>query len=370
MTAEFSVAFPRTSKIIHEGISLRWHLGMQLYVSQGGQPLADVAIGQNYEGDPLRTDHLMLWMSSGKPLTAAAILQLVDQGELSLNQPVRDWIPEFAGGSKGSVTVKHILTHTVGLRPINSGWPHLEWGEILNTISAAPIREGWQLGLKAGYDPNRTWFVLGEILRRAYSLPVDQVLREQVLEPLRMRQSWLAIPEHLQAPYRDQIGVMHELKDGELLPTKGHEDQILSRPSPGSSMRGPAREMGLFYEMLLREGKLPDGTSFLSPETVLQMTARQREGIFDQTFQHTLDFGLGLIINSRRYGQETVPYGFGDSAGENAFGHGGAQSSIGFADPEHQLVVVAIANGCPGEPAHQQRNRRINNAIYEDLGIA
>jgi CubicO group peptidase (beta-lactamase class C family) len=122
--------------------------------------------------------------------------------------------------------------------------------------------------------------------------------------------------------------------------------------------------------MLLRGGVSEAGERILQPETIEAMTSRVRQGLFDQTFQHVIDFGLGVMINSNRHGAETVPYGFGRHASPGAFGHGGSQSSIGFADPEHDLVVVIIANGAPGEPAHQRRNRELTSAIYEDLGLA
>jgi CubicO group peptidase (beta-lactamase class C family) len=121
--------------------------------------------------------------------------------------------------------------------------------------------------------------------------------------------------------------------------------------------------------MLLRGGMTVSGAQVLQPETVAQMTRRDREGAFDVTFQHVVDFGLGVIVNSRRYG-EHVPYGFGSNAAESSFGHGGSQSSIGFADPENGVVVAAVANGFPGEEAHNDRFRALNTAIYEDLGIA
>jgi CubicO group peptidase (beta-lactamase class C family) len=115
-------------------------------------------------------------------------------------------------------------------------------------------------------------------------------------------------------------------------------------------------DLAMFYERLLDE--LP------------MMKQRHREGVFDRTFQHTIDFGLGLIIDSNRYGRESVPYGFGRYCSEESFGHGGAQSSIGFADPEHRLAVSAAANGLPGEVKHNRRFRDLNSAIYQDLGLA
>jgi CubicO group peptidase (beta-lactamase class C family) len=90
----------------------------------------------------------------------------------------------------------------------------------------------------------------------------------------------------------------------------------------------------------------------------------------DRTFQHVVDFGLGFLVDSNRYGANTVPYGFGLHCSPRTFGHGGAQSSMGFADPEHGLVVAWAANALIGEPRHNARNRAINTAIYEDLRLA
>jgi CubicO group peptidase (beta-lactamase class C family) len=125
------------------------------------------------------------------------------------------------------------------------------------------------------------------------------------------------------------------------------------------------RELARFYEMLLAGGE-----NVLSTGSVRELTARHRVGKFDQTFRHVMDWGLGFIINSNRYGADTVPYGFGRHASEETFGHGGAQSSTSFADPQHELVVAIAWSGAPGEAKHQQRVRDTLTALYEDLGLA
>ena len=122
--------------------------------------------------------------------------------------------------------------------------------------------------------------------------------------------------------------------------------------------------------MLLARGRTETGDQLLREETVQLLTSRHRTGQLDQTFQHVIDYGLGLIIDSSQYGAETVPYGFGLHCSPQTFGHGGAQSSIGFADPACGLAVAWAANGMAGEGWHQKRNRALNTAIYEDLGLA
>ena len=83
-----------------------------------------------------------------------------------------------------------------------------------------------------------------------------------------------------------------------------------------------------------------------------------------------MDWGLGIIIDSNRYGDDTVPYGYGRSSSPRTFGHGGSQSSIAFADPDCRLVVAAVFNGMPGEAKHDARMRAVLAALYEDLGLA
>jgi CubicO group peptidase (beta-lactamase class C family) len=128
------------------------------------------------------------------------------------------------------------------------------------------------------------------------------------------------------------------------------------------------RQLARFYEMLLGGGER-DGVRLLSAESVLEMTARQRVGLFDETFKHEMDWGLGIIPNNRSYG-DTVPYGYGRYASDDAFGHSGSQSSAAFADPKYGLAIAVVLNGTCGEARHQPRMRAVLEAIYRDLGIA
>jgi CubicO group peptidase (beta-lactamase class C family) len=370
MRAPSHVPLPRAARLIETGIERGLHHGMQVFVSCEFRPVASLAWGGNRPGEPFSTETLMLWLSSGKPVTAAAVMMLVETGDLELDRPVRDVIPEFGQAGKEGITLRHLLTHTAGLRPVVSGWPHQAWEQIVRRICKAPLQEGWKPGEKAGYDPARSWFILGEMIRRIDGRPIDRFVREEVLEPLGMMDSWLAIPPHLHRAYGNRIGVMHTLKDRKLVPTHSHEQEVCAQPSPGGSMRGPASELGAFYEMLLRGGARASGTQLLQERTVALMTRRHREGMHDGTFKHVVDYGLGVIVNSNRYGAETVPYGYGRHCSEETYGHGGAQSSVGFADPEHQLVVVAIANGSPGEQLHNERFRELLTAVYEDLDLS
>jgi CubicO group peptidase (beta-lactamase class C family) len=120
------------------------------------------------------------------------------------------------------------------------------------------------------------------------------------------------------------------------------------------------RELGRFYEMLRRHGEL-DGVRLLSPQTVAAITARHRTGMHDETFGVVIDWGLGFIIDSAIYGRHSSP---------RTFGHGGARSSVGFHDPEADLVVTLVFNGMAERGRHYRRLAATCEAIYDDLGLA
>lgn len=362
---------PRTLSLLEHGRHSILHPGAQLYVSRRGEVIADVALGEARPGVVMRPDTLTLWLSAGKPITAIAVAQLVERGRLDFDDPVGKHLPEFAQGGKESVTVRHLLTHTAGFREADKLAEGLPWSEMIARICATPLEPGWVPGGKAGYQTISSWMVLGELIRRVDGREPGRYAREEIFEPLGLRDAWLGVPEEKLAGYGERMGMMYYSGRTEFRVHpfwNAAEDFAACRP--GSGARGPIRELGRFYEALLAvlRGD-PTSVSVVSTSTVREMTRRHREGLFDQTFQHTLDIGLGFIVNSNRYGAETVPYGYGRHASEETFGHSGSQSSCAFADPEHELVVAWHCNGQPGEPRHQKRAREINAMIYEELGL-
>jgi CubicO group peptidase (beta-lactamase class C family) len=121
--------------------------------------------------------------------------------------------------------------------------------------------------------------------------------------------------------------------------------------------------------MLLARGTL-NGRRLLSPQTGEAFTTPHRIGMMDATFKHVMDWGLGFIVNSARYGAETVPYGYGHHASPRTFGHSGYRSSVAFGDPEHGLAVALAFNGTPGNERHELRVRSVLDAVYGDLELA
>jgi CubicO group peptidase (beta-lactamase class C family) len=368
---QFDVAHSRTLIAIEEGMRAGLHVGAQLCVMRDGQVLVDLAVGQA-RVDPavaMTSDTLMLWLSAGKPLTAAAIAMLVERGLLAFDDFVAQHIPEFGVNGKDAITVRHILTHTAGIRGIDTSYPFATWEETLGKIYQMKVERNWVPGHKAGYHAHTSWYVLGELINRLRKTPHDRWMRENLLEPLEMSDTWFAMTAERYASYGDRIGYLYDTTVSPPEPLPNYDTELAAtRSRPAASARGPIRQLATFYEMLRNEG-MHHGRRILQADTVRAMTARQRVGMFDNTFRQTIDWGLGVIINSAHYGP-AIPYQFGEHASPETFGHGGSQSSTGFCDPVHKLVVTLIFNGCPGEPAHDRRLRAVLKALYEDLSLA
>lgn len=365
-----SAKFPSVAAAIQEGISRGLHTGVQVYVSLNSRAVLDSAYGDAAAGVPMTSATLMPWRSAGKPLTALMILKQIENQSFQLSARLSELLPETNHGDKQDVTIFDLLTHQSGFPATETGWPHAEWSTTIETI----VSTARQLPIgTAAYHPQSSWFLLGEILRRttstAHLAAFNDFLTHELLEPLGLNSTSCGIQTHALAQNPGLIPTLYERDKGQLTISNYGTSPWLTETSPGGNLRGPIRELGVFLELLLRDGKLPDGTPFVSSSTIQQMTMRHRVNQFDQTLQHVIDFGLGVICNSNRHGLETVPYGFGRHASESAFGHGGSQCSMGFCDPHHGLVVVWSANGFCGEGQHQRRNRLINEAIYKDLGL-
>ncbi len=364
-TEKVRLDFQRTRDAIQSSLRDGIHPGAQLCVCRDGEVLIDEAFGNARDGMAMRTDSLTLWFSAGKPVTAAAIGQLVERGLLKWDMRVAEVIPEFARHGKETVTVRHLLTHTAGLRTADEIDNALSWEEQIARICELPWEENWIPGERAGYHVSGTWQLLGEIVRRVSGQPVDEFARANIFLPLGMRDSWLALSAEDAIRYGERIAFVYDTNAGNAQPKQEwNNEDGLTRCRPGGNVRGPIRELARFYEALLN-----DGENILQADTMRTMTSRRRAGMFDETFQFKMDWGLGFILNSNRDGFQ-MPYGYGRHASRDTFGHSGNQSSCAFADPQHKLVVAWVCNGLPGERRHQQRQRAINNAIYDDLGLA
>jgi len=341
-----------------------WHTGAQLYVSVRGEPLVDAAIGESHPGRALQPDDVMLWYSSGKPWTTVALLQQWERDRIGLDDLVAKYIDGWGNG-KDRCTVRHVLTHTGGFpMPGDSTYDgDVSWEESVAAAVAAPAL--WEPGTAAGYHPSSGWRVLGAVVEAVDGRRIDAYLRDEVAGPLGLGHSRLGIPVDEQEalgerlvpvvwtghryPSVDADGNFHM---AEYRIDKWHnEPWHIAKVEPGGGMRGPARELGRFYESLLGYGP-----PVLESRTIEAMRAVHRYGIKDVTFGNKIPWGLGVQVE------------FSGGTGRHAFGHGGMASSRGLADPECGLVMVMVANGLAGYFEAEQRVLEVTDAVYSALG--
>lgn len=158
-------------------------------------------------GRPLQVSDRFLVASITKPIVAAATLLLASRGGLTLGDRVVDWIPEFSGGSRRSITLRHLLTHTAGLPEL---WDdnialrarHAPMSEfVLAGCSAEPIARP---GAGATYS-SVGYAILGEVIERATQQPLRDVLAELIFQPLHMDRTSLGLTDQSAANAPDPI---------------------------------------------------------------------------------------------------------------------------------------------------------------------
>jgi CubicO group peptidase (beta-lactamase class C family) len=350
--------------VLTEGIDRGLHLGAQVYVWRAGETVADFAIGEARPGTAMTRDSMVTWFSMTKPSVAVAVAQQWERGRLELDDPVAKHVPEFAQNGKERITLRHLLTHTAGIRGgdqiVSSGDLDTYWPEIVAGICAVEPEDDWEPGRRAGYHLGCGMTMLAEVVRRVDGRPFEQYVRDEIFLPLGMVDCWVGMPPERHAGYGERIGTMHNTQGEAPVPLDVLDAvDTLAKCIPGGGGRGPMHQLARLYRALLARGEL-DGTRILSPQAVEAITARHRVGMFDETMRVEIDWGLGFAVDTFAMGRHASP---------RAFGHGGALSSQATADPEHDLVAILQTNGMCANDDHYQRLADFNTALYVDLGL-
>lgn len=312
---------------------------------------------------PLRKDDLYRMMSSTKPITALAVLMMMEAGRLSIDDKVNRFIPTFKDmkvavappGAKDAsqvrlvpaerdITIKDLLTHTSGLsgsgdltNPITSGslvnkierQPNDTLADFIPRLGAAAL--DFQPGTLWRYSPVDGFDVLLRIVEITSRQPADRFMRERIFEPLDMRDTHFNLPPESSA----RVVNLYNRKDG---------NWQVAKPFFGN---GPFKYMsgagGLFstvhdfmqYEaMLLNRGTL-NGHRLLKPETVALMSRNHIGKLFAEWIPPVTGghgFGLGVRI------VEDQDKGSGRSVG--AFGWGGAYGTESWVDPALDIAAA------------------------------
>jgi CubicO group peptidase (beta-lactamase class C family) len=191
---------PRATAAMQRGMDEGAHVGALMHVRRGGEVVAEVAMGLARPGVDMTPATLMPWLSCTKPITAAAVLQQWERGALDLDAPVATYIAEFAANGKSAITIRHLLTHT-------GGFPTAD-GDLAE-VCAAPLEPDWVPGHRAAYHPRGAFLVLGEVVHRLDGRQFDAYVSEELLEPLDMGDTWLALAPERYVAYGDRVGVLY-----------------------------------------------------------------------------------------------------------------------------------------------------------------
>lgn len=254
--------------------------------------------------------------------TTTALLQLRDEGRLNLDDPVVKYWPEFRNHGKERVTVRQVLTHFSGLRP---GIPLKGWSgykaamdKIQQEKLFSPPGGAFQYG-----DTN--FAVAGELVRRISGRPLDEYCRERIFAPLGMKDTCFRPPpsfqERLAATRIGLHGVVHDPLAYKMGGVSGH-----------AGVFSTADDLTVFAQMILDEGRGPDGRKILDPASVKELVSPQ-----SPPGKMPLR-GLGWDIHSPS-GSE-----WGASLPPGSCAHRGFTGTLIWIDPASRSYLVVLTN--------------------------
>lgn len=264
---------------------------------------------------PMQTNTVFDLASLTKPIaTACSILQLVERGQLQLNDPVAKHLPAFGAAGKQAVTIRHLLLHTSGLAPANAMGDYADGAEAaLQRIFTAPAR--YELG--AYHYSDLGFIVLAEVLRARTGERLDARSARELFAPLGMRDTHFLPGPALRARCAATQGV----------PGTVHDPRAagLGGVAGNAGLFSTATDLARFASSLLGEGR-----AVLRPETVALMTTSHLVG---PGRYRTLgwDGKSGSSNRSPHYS-------------DTAFGHGGFTGTALWIDPEQKGFVIFLSN--------------------------
>lgn len=280
--------------------------------------------------------------------TAPSIMLLMEQGRLRLDAPVRDYLAEFHGDGRERITLRHLLTHTSGLKPSLSTREPWSGADTGIHMACATVPEHAPDGRFRYSDIN--FILLGEIVRRVGGQPLDVFAKTHIFAPLQMRDTGF-LPA---AALRARIAPTEKDESGVLL--RGVVHDPTSRRMGGvaghAGLFSTAADLARYCRMIIGGGEL-EGVRLLKPETVKQMTAVQTpDGKPDKR-------GLGWDIDTRF----SKPRG-GFPVGES-FGHTGFTGACVWLHPGSASFYVFLSSRL-----HETDPKSDSRAVYEQMGNA
>jgi len=262
--------------------------------------------------------------------TTPALMLLVEQGKVVLDAPVVRYLPDFNGPGTSGITVRHLLTHTSGLR---ATLPLREAPDsaaalrmVLTTLPISPP------GTRMVYSDLNA-ILLGEIVRHVSGQTLDAFVTQAIYAPLGLDQQMLFRPPKRLVPRIAPTNLWrgHPIAGVVNDPSAGKLGGVSGNAGVFATARGLAR----FAQFMLNEGLLPDRPRLLKKETVHQFT------------QVAVPARRG--VSARTLGWEALPTGEETSSagtlfGPHSYGHTGWTGTSLWIDPDRDVFVLLLTN--------------------------
>jgi CubicO group peptidase (beta-lactamase class C family) len=349
---------------------------------------------------PMAPDIIFRIASMSKPVTSVAVMMLVDDGKLRLDDPVSKYLPEFADQkvlvrgksdkeddyklvrAEREVTVRDLITHTSGI-----AYRFFAPKPLVNFYIKANIHDGLSqdderladnikrlAGVPLLHQPGSAWTyglntdVLGRVVEVASGKNLDEFFRERIFEPLGMRDTAFYPPaekvSRIAALYRPgedkkivRVGKdpvhMGELTYTATYPYEGPRTYF----SGGAGLTSTAGDYARFLQMLLDGGKA-NGKQLLKSETVKQMTQNQIGKLTIGIGAHGDAFGYGFgVVTPNSEGKTPLSVG--------SYSWGGIFYTYFWVDPRKELIGVMMTQVFPSD--HLKLRENFAKLAYEAL---
>jgi len=262
--------------------------------------------------------------------TTPALMLLVEQGKVVLDSPVVRYLVEFNSPGTSGITVRHLLTHTSGLRatlPLRDARDSAAaLRMVLTTVPVAPP------GTRMVYSDLNA-ILLGEVVRHVTGQTLDAFVTRAIYGPLGLDQQMLFRPSKRLVPRIAPTNLWrgHPIAGVVNDPSAG----MLGGVSGNAGVFATARGLARFAQFMLNEGALPDRSRLLKKETVHQFT------------QTAVPARRG--VSARTLGWEALPTGEETSSagtlfGPHSYGHTGWTGTSLWIDPDRDLFVLLLTN--------------------------
>jgi len=310
----------------------------------------------------------MFWIASmTKPMTAMALMMLVEEGKLNIEDPVEKHLPEFKGQMlieektpervvlkkpARPITIKDLLTHSSGL----VGKSPLD-GEAIDVLTLREAVYSYALS-PLQFEPGSKWSycnpginTLGRLIEVASGVDYAKFMEKRLFNPLGMKNTTFWPSKAQQArlatsykPTADNQG----LEETTIKYLSGDLSDRKRMPLAAGGLFSCAEDLAKIYQMVLNGG-LVGGRRYLKEETLKLMTTSQL-GDMKVSFAEGMNMGLGFHIVK-------TPMGVTEALSPGAFGHGGAYGTQAWIDPVRGLAIVLLIQraGLPNSDGSEMR---------------